>query len=319
MANSRIYRVRGLKVGGVAIGGLTSLSIAPSFTGAVESSADGAYGVEDIDVFGLQLAVSLSTTDVTKLEPLMINTTGLTFECQESGALTGHTVTLTADAVIWNSFNLNMPYGADAVATLGGFIRMDEGAAAAAITAALSEVSGVERAAIYLSTTYPQTYPTRRFRPNTFSFLPTSGVAISPEHVESINLSCTGRIIQDSLDTDGAMSAIDLVDWGMIDCSILFKEATATAGDSIATSLIMAAQGALTCNLHGRAAGAADAGTLTLNALKWLSSAQSHGPEYSTYALAGKASWRLMATPFTAYKWVAEEGPPVYAALLAIT
>jgi hypothetical protein len=294
MANQRIYQIHGLKVAETAVGGIQAFNTAVSFAQVNASTPDGAAGPEDLDLAGLTATVDLTTTDITKLMTLLQESAGgVTFVCDESGAATDHEFAVAG--VVWTGFQLNIPFNADANVRLVGQIKFAE-----ASTAALQLVAKLGQIDVQAADagTYPQTYPARVWQPSNASFDPTGApAAIAPLHVQGFTLSGAANVLTDFGDLDAGISVVDIANWGPMQAALTIRDGVVdtvdTAGLVMAGQLVTAIEGALTIDLRGRAAGAADAYTLTLNGLKFHNYTEALGPGLAGWTVNGQTQWRL--------------------------
>ena len=292
MPNKRIFQVQGLVSNGVSIGGLASLDFDAAYKDVIQSTPDGAVGAEDVDRAGLRVAASLQCSDVAKMNAVLDSAPGSTsFSGKESGASTWHNYVV--QSILWSGMNLSMSKNADGGLGMDGVVRFADGTKDLqdAITLAAAE-----------ATPPTLTYPARLYRPNTASFDPDGAAdAIAPLHVESVNLTVNGNVLEDYGDTDIGQTAVDLAGWNPLQVTLVIRDASdpgAEAGD-IASKIIAAARGALTVALLGRA-GAADK-TLTVNNLVFTGVRASHSADYTEFTLTGSAGWRSNFAPGTVY------------------
>jgi hypothetical protein len=307
MANTREFMVERLMLGEVAIGGLQAFNANPDFVNEVLSTPDGALGVEEIDLTGLAMPFSFTSTDVGKFAAIMADTGGaLTLGGRESGAATYRTHTIAG--AVFTNLAMNFLRNGDASMTVGGQIRFIAGTDLETIMVAAKAVVAGLASGPYGEAVGTQTFPTRYYKPNNASFTETGGSPIAPAHVESLNLSIAAKVIRDNSDDDVGFSAVDVTGWNEMLVSAMFRDGTAAASKLIATNLLAAASGALTVDLTGRSGGDADAATLTINALKWKGYPESLSEGYTTYNMSGKAGWRISTGQALSWDGVAATG-----------
>lgn len=288
MANQRTFQVQGLELNGVAIGGLATIQFNATYGNVIESASDGAIGAEDVDRAGLAIGVTISCTDVTKVNAALVAAVGNTiFWGKESGAATYHKYTVPG--IVLTGMNLNLSKVVDATLQLTGRVRLADGAKdlddVLALTAADAGAAMVS------------TYPARLYRPNTASFDPEGAdPAIAPIHVESVGLSLAANVLEDFSDTDIGMTAVDIGGWRALQVTLGHRDTKAESPSHINAKLMGAARGVLTVVLLGRA-GAANK-TLTANNLLWTGSTQQDRADYSEFTLAGGCGWKAGATTY---------------------
>ena len=322
MANERVFKLRGLEVDAAAVGGLQSLNLTPSFANVVQSTPDGAPGPQTVDLSGAQLALNFASTDWQKSIACIVDNAGvLTFALVHSGAITEHEVTTAG--LVFTGLGLNFQRNADAVMTLDGLFR-DAGTAAS-----WQELMAEFLARVDVQTAsredFPQTFPARGYRPNNAEFVESTGTAgvneLAIPHLQSVSMRVAANVQQDNADDDIGMTAVDIESWGLWDVSLMYRAAnlyatttpwaTAAAGNVLAARLIGMTDGRLTFDVTGRAGGAANDKTVTLNGVKWTDVAEGMSQGYATYTLNGKAQWRTTgnfagaATPID-YDWAAD-------------
>lgn len=286
MANKRVFQVQGLVTNGQEVGGMASLNFDPVYGDVIESTPDGAGGVEDVDRASLGIGASLTCSDVSKMAVLLDSTPGdTTFWGRESGAATYKKYTIgSADGkIVWSGANLSIPKNADGSLTLNGRVRFAD--ATKELADVLKLTAGSD------GTGKVQTYPARNYRAYSASFDPDgAGAAIAPLHVESLALALSATVHKDSSDSDIGETAVDLGGWNTLEVTLVHRDASAVAPGDISGELMAAARGVLTVSLRGR--GGAAAKILTVNNLLWTAAPVTHGPGYAEFTLTGKAGWR---------------------------
>lgn len=288
--NRRIFQIQGLDTNGQAIGGVATLELDAAFRDVIVSTPDGAFGAEDVDVAGLRVGASLNCTDVTKMNALLDAAVGATtFWGRESGAATWHKYTIDSNGkILWHGADLSLAKNQDGTLRFTGTARFADS------NKALADL--IELTAGDAGAGKPQTYPVRLYRPHTASFDPDgAGAAITPLHVESIQLSLSAPVEEDYSDIDIGHTAVDLQPWNPLQVTMTHRDASdpgVGAGQSgdISAEQLQAMRGVLIVNLLGR--GGAAAKVLTVKNLLWQSVRQAHGPGYTDYTMTGSAGWR---------------------------
>ncbi|MGB2984745.1 MAG: hypothetical protein WBE26_02585, partial [Phycisphaerae bacterium] len=201
-----------------------------AYQDVVESAIDGAYGIEDVDRAGLRVNVSMQCSDVTKVNTLLDSTPGDTeFYAKESGAATysKYAIAGASGKVIWTGMNLTFSKNADGVLRADGAVRFTDGtktlADVLALTAAQEAPTKFSPAALY--------------RPHTASFTPDGGEAITPIHLESIDLNLALTVIRGYSDADIGETAVDATGKGALRVSIVHEDAGAVSTSDIAAQL----------------------------------------------------------------------------------
>jgi len=292
MANKRVFQAQALTVNGVAVAGLSRISIDASYRDIIRSRPDGAVGVEDVDRTGLVFNVTIECTDVTKVNELLASTPGtLMFYARESGAATYHKYTTAGSICVLHGADLRFAKNADAVMTLRGRLAVTSG------TSDLKDIFVVDDA----EAAGTLVYPVRLQRPNTASYDPDgAAAAIAPLHLESLDMSIDAVVIDDYADADIAVTACDVVGWNPLRTSLVHKDASMQSGTApqrdITGEIMNAARGVLTVVLLGR--GGAANKTLTINNLLFNSARPDFGAEYATFTLAGESGWKNGATVY---------------------
>src|SRR5262245_19343828 len=108
MANKRVFQAQALTVNGVAVAGLSRISVEAGYRDIIRSTPDGAVGVEDVDRSGLVFSVTIECRDVLKINQLLASTPGtMLFYAKESGAITYHKYTTTGSTCVLHGADLN--------------------------------------------------------------------------------------------------------------------------------------------------------------------------------------------------------------------
>lgn len=289
MAQDRIFQIRGMKIGGTAVGGLQDFSFAPGFANTVLSTPDGALGVEEIDGSALQMVIAVTATDFKDVMALLATVSGeLTLEVGESGAVTTQTKTLAG--IAWHTLAMNFPRHADASWVLTGEVQFSlaEAVLGTIWDTAYVVAGGVTKA----GAGFPQTFPQRVYRPNTMTFDPTGGGAAFPvNHLVSVNATLAARVLRDEADADAGISAIDIVDWQPVQYTITIRDASIAAARNMAAKLFLETDGKLAFNLKGRSSGADDELTFTGNGVKFMGYGEAISNEYANYTLNAQGLW----------------------------
>lgn len=302
MANTRTFAVERLTYGATSIGGLQSFGFAPTFAVALQSTGDGAVGVEDFDVAGLGAAVNLVSTDIDHAPALMAYEGGAVIVGARLSGDSGNKRTQTLAGIVGNSFGLSVPRDADATLSYGARVRFATGAEVLAALKTAYVPADAVAGAPYDAIVKAQEFPTRLFRPNTAVFTPEGGSALPVPHFQSLNLNASRQVLEDSSDTDVGQTAVDGVDWSGIGVSLTFMASTIGTASIEAMDLIDAIQGILTVDLTGRSGGAADAKTLTVRGLKFQAYTEAQSRGYTIYTVTGVAVFKA-AVAGTEYTW----------------
>ncbi len=291
MPNQRIFEAQGLTSNGVAIGGMSAIGVNGEYVDVVQSAADGAIGVEDVDRAGLDVKATLSSTDVTKANALLDALVGNSvFDGREAGLATWHRMTI--GNILWNSMRMNMSLNADATVQYDGRVRFADG------TKSLADVVTVAGVSMVVPTL---TYPARLYRPNAASFDPDpvgGADVILPLHLRSVSLSLSAPIIADYGDADIGHTSVDRGPWQALTVTLTHRDAKVETPSHVNAKLLGAGRGALTVNLLGR--GGAAAQTLTVNNLLFTGATEAHkGETFTDYTITGVAGWKNGATAYT--------------------
>ncbi len=288
---SRVYNVhafRCMTASPIAVGGVQEVGYAPTYRDVIQSTSDGAIGVEDVDRAGLRVATRLRTTDVEKVVALL---SAIEADLQFSGVkspVTSATKTLHHVVMkrnLFTGFSMSISKAQDAVANLDGSLRGDPAASPADTLKTLVTITE--------NTTAPtSTYPLRVYRPNGAVFDP--GTDISPKHLQSIDLSMSAEVEEDYGDTDVCMVARDIVGWGALQVSMTFRDQTLASGENMCSQLLGADRGTLFVPLLGRAGGANP--NLSINNLLWTGAPTvTKGRGYWEFTVSGSCGWRNIA------------------------
>lgn len=280
MANERVFLAQALTTNGEAVGGMASIGFNAAYRSIVKSRADGAVGVQDVDVAGLAVDVSCDCTDVAKVNAIIAAAVGdTTFYGRESGAATWQK--RTVPGISWHGANLDFGRDADGRMSLSGKIRFADG------TKTLKDVIQT----LGGQTQEPsETYPARLYRPNSATFTPGSVINLE-KHLVSVGFVLAATNVLEDSDDDGiGMTAVDVVDWDSLRVSLVHKDASQINGGDRSAELIEAGVGALSVPLMGRGGGAAK--TLLINNMVWTGVNEQKAGDYWTFTMTGEAGWR---------------------------
>ena len=295
MANARTYVAQALASNGVDIDGLSQLTFNGNWRDIIQSVADGAVGVEDVDRAGLDIDVTLATADVLEGVNLLDGAAGDTkWRSKESGAATWHTYLIDQSEdgwIVWHGMHL--AFAKNSYGTLVCDGKICFAGTAKDWVDILEGTAAVETAAA-ITATRATGLPVRKFRPYTGQF----GGTIDITHVESLNLDLTANLLTDYSDTDVGLTAVDREGWNPLQVSMTFRDHTIATG-SLAARLGDAARGALTCNLTSTEGGGAV--VVTINNLLWTSIQQveSGSADYAMFTATGQCGWQTGGTPYT--------------------
>lgn len=286
MANRRIFQAQGLVTNGVAIGGMSTIGFNAAFRDVIQSTPDGAVGVEDVDRAGLRVGVSLQCTDVTKVNAILDAPVGnTTFSGKESGATTWHHYTVSQ--IVWTGMNLGLNKNGDATLRLDGVVRFPNS------TDGLAQIIALTGGG---PTPPTLAYPARLYRPFQASFTPDGASAITPLHTESINLSLAANVLEDYADADVGHTAVDIAGWNALQVTHVYRDALAVSPSDVSAQILGGARGVLAVSLKGRG-GAADQ-VLTINNVLWTGSDSNHQAGYTDFSMPGVAGWKNGATVY---------------------
>ena len=293
MANNRVFQAAALKSGSQGIGGMANLGFDFSYKDILRPPAQGAVGIEDLEVAGLRVGVNLDCGDVLLALALMNQASGgLQWYAKEAGAATYHKYEiLSADAVVvWHALNLKFASNADASLGLQGTLRFASGAKDFAdVLKVSSAVTAATRAADLV-------YPIRMYRLGLMTFDPDAvgPASFSPLHFKSLNVSLKGRVLEDYDDDDIGLTSVDVADWGTVEAAIEHLDASKQTGTNpqadMAARLRTAGAGTLTTVIKG-VAGAANK-TFTMRNLKFIGASPTFGADFAKIPMKAESTWR---------------------------
>ena len=285
MANNRTYKARSVAVNGVTINGVSGLTIG-GVTTVVESTPDGAPGVEEIDSAWHAVSVSLTMTDVTKIAALMASTpaAGMIWHTKNASGANWSKHTLMGAGVLWTGFTFASTPDADATATMTGSMIWSD---------ADDSFDDVLKVESDISSDPGFSRPTRLYRPNTCICYATGSVTL--DHVLNFNMSMSAaNLIQSAVDTDFGPTAMNVEAWGPLLFDVQFEETKEVTGTDkaqaqAAIALSEAAREDFTIKFRGRGAGADQ--TLTIHDPKLIDITQVFGAGYTAESLNCRQPW----------------------------
>lgn len=286
MANKRVFQAQGLTTHGVAVGGLARIGF-DARSQVVQSSPDGAVGVEDVDVVGVAVDASMECADITKVNAILDAAVGnTTYSGKESGAATWHNYTVPG--IVWHGMSMNFAKQQDASLSLNGAMRFTSGATK------LSDMLVMSGGGAVAPTL---TYPKRLFRPHSAAFTPDGGSAITPLHLESMSLSLEDAgLLRAFADLDVGETAVDRTGWGPLRVTFVHGDASVQGTSHMSAKLLEQVRGQLVVTLLGR--GGAGNYTLTIQNLVWSDVGDQLGSEYGEFTMQGIAGWRKPGTVY---------------------
>jgi len=291
MANKRTFLLQGVTLNGVAVGGAASLSFDPAYKDVIRSTPDNAQGIAEVSRSGLRVPFTFDCSDVTNLNQLLVASGVTTFHVKQAGRANWTQYTITAATLVPTGMRLTLSKSADPKLTISGLVKFTNS------TDGLSKIFVPNEA---ITATPTRTSPLRLYRPQSAAFNP--GTAISPIHVESINLSLDAEVAEDYGDTDIAVTSVDIKTWNTLRVSMAFRDATMIAGTpatNIASQLVDAIAGILTVTLKDLSGGANK--VLTVNNLLWTGESHKEGGDFSEFTVSGECGW-LQTAPSTFYQ-----------------
>lgn len=305
----RLYKVGGLTIGVTAIGGLQSVTPRFSFENVHATPADGAIGPETISLSKLKLDINVVSSDVLKAIGALTSTNGVVkFALLQSGAATGHTT--TGAYVVWTGLGLDFSEEDDATMTLDGTFRDPDNEALTTMSLLLEAMlDRADTVTITPPANYPagftQTFPTRMYRPNTCTFVPSTGTDpdddIPIPNIKSVRYDVAAKVLTDADDNSIGLVAVDIPTWDIGRVSITYRHgglydsathAEGAVGNVLAARLIQAIDGRLKFNLTGRVGGAFNANSCKITGLKFTDYTETAGPEFSEFTLSGQCAYR---------------------------
>jgi hypothetical protein len=297
MANARTFIAQALTTNGVDVDGLADLSFQGDYT-SVQSTPDGVVGVEDVDRAGLDVNATLTCADVLEGANILAGAAGDTkWRCKESGAATWHSYLIdqaTDGWIVWHGMALNFPKDAYGVLTCNGKVAF--AAAAKNWGDVFAATGGSDEAAAILATRATG-YAVRKYRPNNGLYGSGPGIAIT--HVDSLNLSLTGRVINDYADLDIGQTAVDVAGWNPLDISLVCKDATIAGAENIVAQLEgVATRADLTIDLEGAAGAAAVTLTVKTPLITGVGQIDVGNDGYATFPVTMQAGWRFGGTEY---------------------
>lgn len=230
-------------------------------------------------------------SDVTKVNQLLTASGATTFHAKQAGTVNWTKYTISNAALVATGMRLALSKNADPKLTLSGLVKFNNS------TDGLSNIITPDDS---IATAPTRTSPLRLYRPQSASFDPTGAPpAISPIHVENINLSLDAEVAEDYADTDIAITSVDIKTWNTLRVSMTFRDTTKITGPpvtNIAAQLADAAVGILTATLLDLSGGANK--VLTVNNLLWTGESHKEGGDFSEFTLNGECGWIAGATTY---------------------
>ena len=279
MANKRTFLLQGVTLNGVAVGGAASLSFDPAYKDVIRSTPDNAQGIAEVARSGLRVPFTFDCSDVTKVNQLLTASGATTFHAKQAGTALWTKYTITAATLVPTEMRLTLSKTADPKLTISGLVKF---------TNSTDGLSNVFIPDDTIPTAPTRTSPVRLYRPQSATFNP--GVAISPIHVENINLSLDAEVAEDYGDADIAVISVDIKTWNTLRVSMAFRDATKVTGPfNIAAKLADAAVGILTATLLDLSGGATK--VLTVNNLLWTGESHKEGGDFSEFTVNGECGW----------------------------
>ena len=253
----------------------------------IRSTPDNAQGIAEVSRSGLRVPFTFDCSDVTKVNQLLANPTGATtFHAKQAGTAlwTKYTIggATPVAALVATAMRLTLSKNADPKLTISGLVKFNNS------TDGLSNIITPDDS---IATAPTRTSPLRLYRPQSASFDPTGAPpAISPIHVENINLSLDAEVAEDYGDGDIAVTSVDIKTWNTLRVTMTFRDATKVTGPmNIAAQLADAAVGILAATLLDLSGGANQ--VLTVNNLLWTGESHKEGGDFSEFTLNGECGW----------------------------
>lgn len=275
MANNRVYdEVIAPVINAVSMGGMTSIETTQDYMHNVDSQQDGVGGPSDADEAGQQVKVSIASTDVLQLIPLLIATpTAATWYGFESGASTFAKGSLVAPVL--NSGRFNVAKGGYATINVAGQCRFPDAAAT------FDDVEGFVRT----QNEPAQVHPQRLWQPGACTH-----DALAPNHLQSLGFALNARLMVDYDSGDMGTTAVDRAEWGLVEVELVIRDSSVSGNSDMATALMNNGVKDLVVALTG--VGDTPDKTLTLRNCKFRSKRKIGGRDWSGHALSGVLQWR---------------------------
>ena len=295
MANKRVFILQRLNSNGVVVGGAGRLTVEFSYVDTIRSRADGAFGVEDIDLAGLRGSVTLETSDITKLIDLVTSTpASTTFAAREAGTSTYHTWSMPG--IVWFAGSLRIPKAEDGSLSLQGRVLFTDPAHKIGDVIMVAD-------AVAAGALNAHHAPARLYRVGAASFDPNgAAAAFNVLHSQDLSMDFAWRLLEDYGDLDVGHTSVDRAEPEPVRVSYTHRDATKITGSPAthrAANMVDGAAGVLAVTLLGR--GGLPNKTLTIRNLRWFGFTESHGEGFTDYSMPGESSWLLRGSPDTVY------------------
>jgi len=290
VANKRTSLLQGVPLNGVAVGGAASLSFDPAYKDVIRSTPDNAQGIAEVTRSGLRVPFTFDCSDVTKVNQLLTASGATTFHAKQAGTVNWTKYTISNAALVATGMRLALSKNADPKLTLSGLVNFNNS------TDGLSNIITPDDS---IATAPTRTSPLRLYRPQSASFDPTGAPpAISPIHVQNINLSLDAEVAEDYGDGDIAVTSVDIKTWNTLRLTMTFRDATKVTGPmTIAAQLADAAVGILAATLLDLSGGRANQ-VLTVNNLLWTGETHKERGDFSEFTLNGECGWIAAAATY---------------------
>lgn len=285
MANERVFdEVEGLQVNGITVGGLTSAGVTQGYMDQLEAE-NGGQGPDAYDEGGQRVDLSLTTTDVLQLIPLLIATPATAFFYgHESGAATFTKATIgTANSKLrMHTASLRVSRGAYAQMTLDG-------------TVAGNGTEEFEAICVYADGQSAPTlsYPLMIWKPTALAH-----GALSVYHPMDLSLRLTPRLLTRYGDTDVGLTALDVAGWNAaVEITVHDSGKYSTSSHEVCTQLLVAGIADLVVDLEG--VGQTPDKVLTLRNCKFRQRRKNTQRGDTGHTVSGILQWRDPLTPWT--------------------
>lgn len=286
MANQRVFdEVEALTVNSTNVGGINSVSVEQSYMDNIQADGGGA-GPDAYDEAGEKVTVSIASTDVLQLIPLLISTPATClFYGHESGATTytKATVGTAKSKLVCHTGRLGVTRTGHAAMNIDGTIRSDD-------------AETFEDICTYLDGQSAPTlhYPGRIWKPTALAH-----GSITVLHPVSLNVRITPRLLQRYGDTDVGLTALDVAGHDVsVDLTVHDSGVQGVTAYEVMTELIKQGTKDLTVDLEG--VGATADQVLTLRNCRWRRRGKSTQRGDTSHSLSGVLQWIDPESPYTA-------------------